>query len=91
MWPVGVGAPCFGCVEKGVGFTKALHEASEVTSHTSPEIYPPVNHDTGTGASVSSAGLLGAAVGAAVGASAMAVRNLGKAEKHENNTESQDS
>jgi len=29
-WPVGVGGPCFGCTEKGVGFTKPLHEQAEV-------------------------------------------------------------
>lgn len=83
LWPVGVGAPCFGCTEKGVGFTKALHEAAEVSTHTSPEIYPTINPDSGEGATSGASGLLGAALGAAVGASAMAVRNLGKSEQQE--------
>jgi len=81
IWPVGVGAPCFGCTEKGVGFTKALHEASEVSTHTSPEFFPNINPEKGSTATAGSAGLLGAALGAAVGASAMAIRNLGKSEQ----------
>ncbi|OMH32111.1 hydrogenase small subunit [Motiliproteus sp. MSK22-1] len=80
-WPVGVGAPCFGCTEQGVGFTKALHEKSEVTTHSPPDIFPPINAETGEGASAVSAGLLGAVIGAAAGATAMTVKQLGKAEK----------
>jgi hydrogenase small subunit len=75
-WPVAVGAPCFGCTEKGVGFTKALHEVSEVTTHTSPEIYPNINPSMGQGPSALAAGLIGTAIGAAAGASAMAIRTL---------------
>ena len=84
-WPVGVGAPCFGCTEEGVGFTKALHEKATVTTHAPPDIFPPIDAQTGTGATAASAGLLGAVIGAAVGATAMTVRQLGKAEKEADN------
>lgn len=36
-WPVGVGHPCFGCTEKGVGFTIPLHTLS-----TPQDLTPPV-------------------------------------------------
>ena len=89
-WPVGVGAPCFGCTEQGVGFTKALHEKADVTTHTPPDIFPPINPEVGDGATATSAGLLGAVLGAAVGATAMTVRQLGKAEQEQAAQESQD-
>ena len=80
-WPVGVGAPCFGCTEQGVGFTKALHEKSDVTTHTPPDIFPDVNAQSGEGATAMSAGILGAVIGTAVGAAAMTVKQLSQAEK----------
>ena len=80
-WPVGVGAPCFGCTEQGVGFTKALHEKSDVTTHTPPDIFPDVNAQSGEGASGLSTGILGAVIGTAVGAAAMTVKQLSDAEK----------
>ncbi len=36
-WPVGVGHPCFGCTEKGVGFATPLH-----TLATLKDLTPPV-------------------------------------------------
>jgi hydrogenase small subunit len=30
-WPVGIGHPCFGCTEKGVGYTMPLHNQAELT------------------------------------------------------------
>ena len=80
-WPVGVGAPCFGCTEQGVGFTKALHEKADVLTHTPPETFPDVNAQTGEGANAVSAGILGAVLGTAVGSAAMTVKQLSQAEK----------
>ncbi len=82
-WPVGVGAPCFGCTEQGVGFTKALHEKSDVLTHTPPELFPDVNAQSGEGANSLSAGILGAVIGTAVGAAAMTVKQLSQAEKEQ--------
>jgi len=86
-WPVGVGGPCFGCTEKGVGFTKPLHEQAEVITHTPPEYFPEINPRVGEGVTPSAAALLGAVAGVAVGATAISVRQLGRAEK---NTQKQD-
>jgi hydrogenase small subunit len=64
-WPVGIGHPCFGCAEHGVGFHKALHEQAEVENVTPPSMYPGVNAEHGGGATVVSAALAGAVVGGA--------------------------
>jgi hydrogenase small subunit len=43
-WPVGVGHPCFGCSEKGVGFSTPLHTLATLKDLTPPvffsEAYP---------------------------------------------------
>jgi len=59
-WPVGTGHPCFGCVEEGVGFTKHVHEQSEVKTFTPGSIYPDLHSEkkggiTATGATVTAA------------------------------------
>jgi hydrogenase small subunit len=33
-WPVGTGSPCFGCSEKGVGFTKPIREQASLAYFT---------------------------------------------------------
>jgi hydrogenase small subunit len=33
-WPVGTGCPCFGCSEKGVGFTKPIPEQASLAHFT---------------------------------------------------------
>lgn len=35
-WPVGTGHPCFGCTEKGVGFTTPLHTLANLKDLTPP-------------------------------------------------------
>ncbi|MGL5285483.1 MAG: hydrogenase small subunit, partial [Aeromonas sp.] len=34
IWPVGIGHPCYGCNEKGVGFTKGIHQLATVENQT---------------------------------------------------------
>lgn len=69
VWPVGVGAPCFGCSEQGVGFTKPLYSLSDVKTHTPPNTFPEIDDRQGPqGVTVGTAALAGAAVGVAVGA-----------------------
>ncbi|RMF17782.1 MAG: twin-arginine translocation signal domain-containing protein [Gammaproteobacteria bacterium] len=80
-WPVGVGAPCFGCTEKGVGFTKPLHEQAKVATHTPPDMFPPVHPDVGQGVTPGAAALVGAVAGAILGGTAVTVRELGRMEK----------
>ncbi|WP_260291302.1 hydrogenase small subunit [Sedimenticola hydrogenitrophicus] len=81
-WPVGVGHPCFGCTEQGIGFTKAIHELADVKTHAPPNAFPYVDDRQGTSNSTpGAAALVGGVIGAAVGATAMAARKLGKSEE----------
>ncbi|MCW9051836.1 MAG: hydrogenase small subunit [Motiliproteus sp.] len=82
-WPVGVGHPCFGCTEQGVGFNKGIHQLADVLTVTPPNTYPDIAEPVGSGVSPGAAALLGAVGGAVVGATAMAVKQLGKIEKEE--------
>ncbi len=38
-WPVGVGHPCFGCSEKGVGFSTPLHTLANLSNLTPPVFF----------------------------------------------------
>lgn len=38
-WPVGVGHPCFGCSEKGVGFSTPLHTLATLNNLTPPVFF----------------------------------------------------
>jgi hydrogenase small subunit len=76
-WPVGCGHPCIGCTEKGVGFTKPIHQVALLRSVAPPLQYPRIVEEQGKGASLASAAALAALAGAAAGAAAMLARNLG--------------
>lgn len=64
-WPVGIGHPCFGCSEQGVGFHKALHEQADVRSVTPPSMFPGVFAEHPGGATLASTALAGAVAGGA--------------------------
>ena len=83
VWPIGVGHPCFGCSEEGVGFEKAMfNELSDVKTHTPPNMFPAIEvRESNSGISAGAAALTGAAVGAAIGATAMGARKLDQQEK----------
>ncbi len=74
-WPVGTGHPCFGCSEKGVGFSAPLHEQAHPAFATPPSLYPAVypEQDTSKANTLAAAGLVGAAVGVAATAVASSV------------------
>ncbi|MDJ0806591.1 MAG: hydrogenase small subunit [Gammaproteobacteria bacterium] len=80
-WPVGTGHPCFGCTEQGVGFTKPIHELSDVSLVTPPNSFTDIFQTKGQGVSVGAAALASGAVGAALGASAVIASRLGKHEE----------
>ncbi len=76
-WPVACGHPCIGCSEKGVGFSKPIHQVALVKNVVPPQQYPRVVEEKGTGATLAAAAALAALAGAAAGAGAMLTRNLG--------------
>ena len=75
-WPIGIGHPCFGCTEKGVGFTKGVHEAALLP----PDAHPPIFPDHRTSASAAWAGVAGLTAGAVIGAGLMASKKLNEQE-----------
>ncbi|HEX5637585.1 MAG TPA: hydrogenase small subunit, partial [Gammaproteobacteria bacterium] len=77
-WPVGTGHPCFGCTEQGVGFTKGIHELSDVRTQTPPDQYPGINENIGTGATTAAAAVAAGLGGIALGAGAVIASRLGK-------------
>lgn len=77
-WPVGTGHPCFGCTEKGVGFTKPTHALANVLTVTPPNAFPRVDEPKGEGLTIGAAALAGGAAGLAVGAGAVLASRLGK-------------
>jgi len=80
-WPVGTGAPCFGCTEEGVGFNKPIHALSDVSTVTPPTLYPSIGEPVGKGASPAAAALVGGLAGAALGAGGVVLNILGRANK----------
>jgi len=80
-WPVGVGHPCFGCAEKGVGFHTPLHTMANINNFTPPtlfaEAYPNKEGVPGgvKALAAGSAGLVAGAAGAAL------LTSLGKEDK----------
>jgi hydrogenase small subunit len=76
-WPIGVGAPCFGCTTKGVGFTMPLFAESALPAN----YVPPVEVESRRGPiSPGWAGVVGLATGAAIGGALMATKKLGEGE-----------
>jgi len=89
-WPVGTGHPCFGCTEEGVGFTKGIHELSDLKTVTPPITYPGISEDNGQGISAGAAALAAGVAGLAVGAGAVFASRLGKNSDDAGEDEKQD-
>jgi len=75
-WPIGIGHPCFGCTEQSLAFRVPLHTTVEIDRPTPPDTFPPIHADHG-GVSTAAVGVAGLAVGALIGAGAMASKKLG--------------
>jgi hydrogenase small subunit len=78
-WPVGGGHPCFGCTEKGVGFTKPIHAMAEVLTVAPPTAFPQVGETKGQGITPGADALAAGVAGLAVGAGGVLASRLGKA------------
>lgn len=75
-WPIGIGHPCFGCTEEGVGFNKPIHSLATVKTFAPPTAFPTVDATKGKGISPAAAAIVAGAAGLAVGAGAMAMRRM---------------
>lgn len=82
-WPIGLGAPCFGCSEQGVGYTIPAYETVQihgVGGATPPDGYSLVGSTSGK-IGVAAAGLVGIAAGAIAGATWAASQKLQSSEE----------
>ncbi len=77
-WPIGIGAPCYGCTEKDVAFRVPLFETVKPADVVPPATYAPVFTPQGSAGKVA-IGLGGAIVGAALGGAFAASRKVGEA------------
>ena len=80
-WPVSIGHPCFGCVEKDVAFTVPLHTVSEVLNPNPPQVYASPQQAGNKPASLIAAGAVGAAAGIAATAVVMKGKKLPDSEE----------
>lgn len=81
IWPVGIGHPCYGCNEQGVGFSKGIFQLAKVENPTPRVEKPDVAIQEGGYISPTATGLIGGALGVLVGVSLMTVRELGRQQK----------
>ncbi|TBL83684.1 hydrogenase 2 small subunit [Hafnia alvei] len=81
IWPVGIGHPCYGCNEQGVGFTKGIFQLANVENPTPRVDKPGVANREGGHISPTATGLIGGALGILIGVSLMTVRELGRQQK----------
>lgn len=82
-WPVGIGAPCFGCTEKGVGFTINAYDTVQIKgvgAATPPDTYAAVGSASGKIGAVAT-GLVGLVAGALGGAAWAAGQKLQSSEE----------
>ena len=76
-WPVGIGHPCFGCTEQGVGFTRPIHSLATVQTVTPPTAFPRVVEEQGV-LSTAAVGVAAGVAGALIGAAAVLTSRLAK-------------
>lgn len=74
-WPIGIGAPCLGCTEKGVLWKMATFETVPIHLATPPDTYPPIYSTSGK-LQVGAAAVVGAVAGAVGGATWVASRRF---------------
>jgi len=86
IWPVGIGHPCIGCNEKGIGFTKGISELAQVVRQTPPAVHPEVNTPSGGESKVAGTAILAGVAGLAAGVSVMTVKELGRQQKEGKNS-----
>jgi len=75
-WPIGIGAPCFGCTEKSLAFKVPYFDRARIHDATPPNTYPPIAADAGEGVSPWAVGAVGAAAGALAAGAAMVSRKF---------------
>jgi hydrogenase small subunit len=75
-WPIGIGAPCFGCTMKEVGFNKPIHALADVQTFAPPTAFPEVASAKGDGMSPGAAAVVAGIGGVILGAAATAMAKM---------------
>ena len=75
-WPVGSGAPCFGCTMQDVAFRKPIHALADVDTYAPPTAFPAVDALKGQGLTPGAAAVVAGTVGALAGAGAVAMSKM---------------
>ncbi|WP_044469494.1 hydrogenase 2 small subunit [Mannheimia massilioguelmaensis] len=75
-WPVGIGHPCYGCNEKGVGFTKGIFQLANVENPTPRVQKPDVGNQEGETASMTAIALIGGAAAVLAGVAVVTLKEL---------------
>lgn len=83
IWPVGIGHPCYGCNEEGVGFHKGLFQLANVENPTPRVEKPGIYNKEGGKISPSATAVIGGAIGLVAGVAVMAVKELGRQDKQQ--------
>ena len=74
-WPIGIGAPCFGCTEQFVGYTIPAFQTVPISQATPPSTYPEVETERGV-VQAAATGAAGLAGGILLGAGYVAARKF---------------
>lgn len=82
-WPVGTGHPCFGCTEKGIGFTEPIHALANVPYVTPSADQAPIIRKPEELVSKPAVAVLSGAAGVAIGAGAVITKYLGDSDEGE--------
>ncbi len=74
-WPIGMGAPCFGCTEQKLAFRVPMYQTIDIVRPQPPSTYPGITAERGS-ISPLATGLAGLAGGVILGATAKVARML---------------
>ncbi len=81
-WPIGIGAPCYGCTEKEIAFRVPMFDTVKPESFAPAASFAPIYHETKTVSPVA-AGVAGAVIGGLAGAGLATARSLDKKDEEE--------
>ncbi len=74
-WPIGLGAPCFGCTEKDIAFRIPMFSTVNIARPTPPDTYPEIEASQGLVTPIAT-GIAGLVAGGMLGTSYIAAKMI---------------
>jgi hydrogenase small subunit len=74
-WPIGLGAPCFGCTEKDIAFRVPMFSTVNIARPTPPDTYPEIDAQQGLVTPIAT-GIAGLVAGGMLGTSYIAAKMI---------------